>query len=67
MGALCLVLVLVFSTLCPSSFAEERAGCFTLIVSLMSSDCKRSVALLYGAVGWPAVCQCQIVFSFIAR
>ena len=41
MGVLCLVLVLLFSTLRPSSFAiilmvRERAGCFTLTVFLMS-------------------------------
>ena len=34
---------------------KERAGCFTLIVFLMSCDCKCSVALPRGAVGWSAV------------
>ena len=42
-GVLCLVLVLLFSTLCPSSFCnhldgEDRAGYVTLIVFLMSCD-----------------------------
>ena len=37
---------------------ESRAGCFALIVFLMSCDCKYSVA--HGAVGWSAVCDCGI-------
>ena len=68
MGVLCLALVLLFSTLYPSSFAiilmgkreRDRAGCFTLIVFLMSCGCKCSVALPLGAVGWSAVCDCGI-------
>ena len=32
---------------------EERAGCFTLIVLLMSCDC--CVALPHSTVGWSAV------------
>ena len=52
-GVLCLVLVSLFSTLCPSSFAiilmrGERAGCFALTVFLMSCDSQFSVALLRG-------------------
>ena len=39
MQLLCLVLILFVSPLCPSSFAEERAGFFTVIVFLMSGDC----------------------------
>ena len=35
---------------------EERAGCFTLTVFLMSCDSQCHVALPCGAVGWPAVC-----------
>ena len=44
MGVLCLVLVLLFSALCPPSFSiilmgkRERTGCLTLIVFLMSCD-----------------------------
>ena len=42
-GGLCWVLVLLFSTLCPSSVAityrEKRVGYFTLIVFLMSCGC----------------------------
>ena len=36
---------------------EERASCFTVIVLLMSCDCKCSVALLCDAVGWSTVCE----------
>ena len=44
-GVLYLVLVLLFSTLCPSSFAITLMGCFTLIVFLLvfigsSSPCR---------------------------
>ena len=61
MGVLCLVLVLLCGAWCPLLFCnrhgeEERAGCFTLIVCLMSFDGLRSVALLRGTVVWSAVC-----------
>ena len=64
-GALCLVLVLLFSSLCPSSFeihlgGEERAGCFALTVCLMSCDSQCYVALPQCALGWFAVCDCGI-------
>ena len=39
---------------------EERAGCFTLTIFLMSCDSRCSVALPDGAVGWSAVCDCGI-------
>ena len=39
---------------------EERAGCFTLTVFLMSCDSKCSVALPYCGVGWSAACNCGI-------
>ena len=35
---------------------KERAGCFTLVVFLVSCDCKCSVAPSRGAMGWSAVC-----------
>ena len=38
--------------------AEERAGCFALMVLWMSCYCKCSVVLLYGVVGWSALCDC---------
>ena len=39
---------------------EERAGCFTLFVFLVSCDCYCSVALPHGAVDWSAVSDCGI-------
>ena len=36
----------------------ERACSFGLIVFLMSCDCKCSVSLPHGVVGWSAVCDC---------
>ena len=39
---------------------EERAGCFTLVVFLVSCDCYWSVALPQGAIGWSEVCDCGI-------
>ena len=39
---------------------EERAGCFAVIVLRMSCDCKYSVTLPDGAVGWSALCDCGI-------
>ena len=38
----------------------ERAGCFTLIVFLMSCDCQCSMTLPLCAVGRSAVCDCGI-------
>ena len=45
-----------------TSFAIERAGCFTLFVFLMSCDCYCSVALPHGAVGWSVVCEVCLAF-----
>ena len=58
-----LVLVLLYSAQCPPWLCnhldeEERAGCITLIVFLMSCDCKCSVALPRGIVCWSAMCDC---------
>ena len=38
----------------------ERAGCFTLIVFLMSCDLLCSADLPHGTMGWSAVCDCDI-------
>ena len=64
-GVLCLVNVLLFGTLCPSSFAiilmgEERACWSTLTVFLVYCDSQCSVALPHGAMGWSVVCDCGI-------
>ena len=37
---------------------EERAGCFTLTIFLVSCDSQCLVAISPGAVGWSAVCDC---------
>ena len=55
--------VLLCINLCPLEFCnhldeEERAGCFTLFVFLVSHDCH--VALSYDATGLSAVCDCGI-------
>ena len=64
MLALCVVLVLLFKTLYPSSFANsligKRAGCFVLTVFLMSCDSQCSVALPHGAMSWSVMCDCGI-------
>ena len=60
MGVLCLVLVMLCSTMCHVSFynhltVERRAGCFNLIVYLLSYGCECFVSIPRGAVGWSAV------------
>ena len=65
-GALCLVFVLLYSfEFYNHPGKEERAGCFTLIVFLMSCDCLCSLTLPHGAVGWSAVCECGISLSYL--
>ena len=65
-GVMCLVLILLCSTLCPFYFCihldgEERAGYLTLIVFLKYFDCQCSVAFIpHSAVGWSAVCNSGI-------
>ena len=56
-GVSCFVLALLFSTLSPFYFCNhldgeerERAGCFTLIVFLMSYDYYCSVAIPHSAM-----------------
>ena len=39
---------------------EERAGHFTVVVFLMSFDCKCSKTFLRGAMGWSTVSDCDI-------
>ena len=43
---------------------EERAGCITLVVFLMSCGYWCSVALLGGDMGWSAVCDYGISWSY---
>ena len=59
------VFVLLCITFCPFLFCnhleeEEKAGCFAIIVLQIYCYCKCSVALPTGAVGWSAVCDCDI-------
>ena len=37
-----------------------RAGCFTLIIFLMTCDCYCSVVRPHDVVSWSAVCDCGI-------
>ena len=66
MGVLCLSLFALLSVL--FSFViilkRKRAGCFAFIVLRMSCYCKCFVALPPDGVGWSAVCDCGISFSY---
>ena len=60
----CFAMQYLVSILALQSFRrEERAGCFILIVYLLSCDCKCSVSLSHGVVGWSAVCDCGIFWA----
>ena len=59
------VFVLLCITLCPFKFCDhlevkEVAGFFAFIVLWMSYYCKCSVTFPHVAVGWSAVCNCDI-------
>ena len=43
---------------------EERTGCFTYIVFLVLLGYYRSLPLHQGAMGWSAVCDCGISWSY---
>ena len=47
-----------------SSGRGGGSWCFALLVFRMSHYCKCSVAFLHGAVGWSAVCDCGISWSY---
>ena len=64
-GGSVFVFDLLCITLCPFQFrnhleGEEKVGCFAFIVLQMSCYCKCYVALPHGAMGWSAVCDCDI-------
>ena len=61
---LCLVHVLLFSTLCPSSFAIILMGFFyfNCLPDVLWLFC--SVALPHGSLGWSAVCDCCNSWSY---
>ena len=50
----------VYFLFCNHLDGEERTGCFTLTVFLMSCDSQCSVALSHSAVDWSAMCDCDI-------
>ena len=47
------------------SSSAERAGCFTLIVFLLSCGCQCFVSLPRCAIGWCVVCICCISWSYV--
>ena len=62
----CFVLYMYFSVsilVWQTFFEEDRAGCFALIVSLLSCGCQCSMSFSRGAVGWFVVCNCGISWS----
>ena len=52
--------VIKYFVFCNHLDGEEKAGCFTLSVFLVSCDSKCSVALPHGVMGYSAVCDCGI-------
>ena len=63
------VFVLLCITFCSFLFCnnleeEEKPGCFAIIVLQMYCYHKCSVAVPHGAVGWSAVCDCGISWSY---
>ena len=46
------------------SAEKERAGCFILIVFLLSCGCYFSVSLPYSVLGLSSVCDCGISWSY---
>ena len=63
MGALCLVLVLSFSDVCPSSFTIILLGKNELVTLLCISSWYSktvTVSLPRGDIGWYPVCDCGI-------
>ena len=63
-GDLCLSLFW-YPLLCVlSSFAIILKRCFDFIVVQMSCYCECSVTLPHGAVGWSAVCDCGVYWSY---
>ena len=61
----CFVMQYLVSILVLQSLAEEdRHGCLTLIVLLMSCACYCCVSLPYCAVGLSAVSDCVISWSY---
>ena len=51
--------------LCNHLEEEEKSDCFAVIVLQMYCYYKSYVALPHGAVGWSAVCDCGISWSYL--
>ena len=68
MGFVCLVLcnpvLSVLSSFCNYLAEEERAGCFTLIVILVSCGYQCSRSLPHGAMQRSSVCNCGVFGSY---
>ena len=47
------------------SWRGRKAGCFALVVFLVSCGCWCSVALSQGVVGWSAVCHTYLLFLVV--
>ena len=65
MGVLCfgpcfVIQYFVSFLFCSHLDREERDDCFTVFVFMMFCGSQSSVALLHGAIGWSAVCDCDI-------
>ena len=60
MGFLCLIRVLAFRSLCPSSFSIILMWKRELVALLMSCDSQCSMAFPHGAMGLSVVCDCGI-------
>ena len=60
----CYAVLSVLSSFAIILMGKKRAGCFALIVFLMSCDCKCSVSLPHNVVDWSAVCDCGISWSY---
>ena len=60
LSLLCYAVLCVRSRFCDHLEEEEKSGCFAIIVLHMYCYYKCSVALPHTAVGWSAVCDCDI-------